>query len=96
MRDRFRGDGDREPQVERVIALVVVADAGMLVHHLGGRLQPVGPDPHGNQAALIAQTARVEDPADLPNDLCRLCSARRAMTSDLGESQGRSESLERT
>ena len=64
--------GDREPQVELVVPLIIVAHAGMLVHHAGRRLQSVGPDPHRDQAALIAQTARVEDPADLPDQLLPL------------------------
>src|ERR671911_2709042 len=58
-------DGDGVPEVELVVALVVVGDAGVGVYGLGALVEPVVRDPGGDQARLVAEDARVEDSADL-------------------------------
>src|ERR687898_1937024 len=58
-------DGHGIPEVELVVALVVVGDAGVGVYSLGAFAQPVCLDPGGDQARLVAEDARVEDGADL-------------------------------
>ena len=50
-----RGHGHREPDVERVVALVVVRHAGMLIDHLRGLIHPGRGDLHRGQRALVAQ-----------------------------------------
>src|SRR5918994_283589 len=58
-------DGDGIPEVELVVALVIVGDAGVGAYGLGAFAQPVVRDPGGDQARLVAEDARVEDSADL-------------------------------
>ena len=58
-------DGDGVPEVELVVALVVVGDAGVGVYGLRALVQLVGRDRGGDQARLVAEDARVEDGADL-------------------------------
>src|SRR5918995_3997760 len=58
-------DGHRVPEVELVVAFVVVGDAGMGVDGLGALVELIGRDPGGDQARLVAEYARVEDRADL-------------------------------
>src|SRR5919112_576421 len=57
--------GDRVPEVELVVALVIVGDAGVGVDRLRALVQFAGGDGGGDQARLVAQDARVEDRADL-------------------------------
>src|SRR5919107_19462 len=60
-----RRDGDRVPEVELVVALVVVGDTGVGVDRLRALVQLAGRDGGRDQARLVAQDARVEDRADL-------------------------------
>ena len=59
---------DREPQVERVVAQVVVRHAGMRVDQLGGAVRVLGIDLRRDEHRRIAERARVEDRRDLAND----------------------------
>jgi hypothetical protein len=65
-RVRFRRD--REPDVEVVVAQVVVRHPGMRVDHLGGPPRVLGIDPRRDQHRAIAEHARVEDRRDLADD----------------------------
>src|SRR5215210_2523488 len=58
-------DGHRVPEVELVVAFVVVGDAGVGVYGLGALVEVVGRDSGGDQARLVAEDARIEDRADL-------------------------------
>src|SRR5215210_1861602 len=58
-------DGDRVPEVEIVVSLVVVGDARVGVYSLGALVQLVGRYRGGDQARLVSEDARVEDSADL-------------------------------
>ena len=60
--------GDREPQVEVVVAQVVVRDAGVRVDDLGRAPGVLGVDPRGHQHRAVAEHARVEDRRDLADD----------------------------
>src|SRR5215208_382855 len=58
-------DGDGIPEVELVVALVVVGDAGVGVYGLGALVEFVVRDRGGDQARLVPEDARGEDRADL-------------------------------
>ena len=60
--------GDREPQVELVVAQVVVRDAGVCVDHLRGAVRVLGVDLGGDEHRGVAERARVEDRRDLADD----------------------------
>src|SRR5918992_1733935 len=62
---RVGGHRHRVPEVELVVALVVVGDAGMGVYGFGALGELVGWDLGGYQARLIAEDTGVEDGADL-------------------------------
>ena len=59
---------EREPDVELVLALVVVGDAGVGVEDLGRCSSALGRRPRGDQHRPVAELARVEDGRDLPDD----------------------------
>ena len=61
-------DGDGVPEVEGVTAQVIVADAGMLADDRGSFVHARRVDAGGNETGFIAETAGVEDGADLTND----------------------------
>ena len=65
---RVRRHAQREPDVELVLALVVVGHAGMRVEHRGGRVGPLGRGARGHQHDAVAQPAGVEDRRDLADD----------------------------
>jgi hypothetical protein len=65
---RVRLGRDREPEVEVVVAQVVVRHAGVGVHDLGGAVRVLRVDLRGDEHRLVAQRARVEDRRDLPDD----------------------------
>ncbi len=58
----------REPQVERVISLVVVADCGKLRYPASRLVDVLFGDVHGDQGAGVAQAPAVEDGANLADD----------------------------
>ena len=60
--------GDREPQVELVVAQVVVRHARVRVDDLRGPVRVVGVDLGRDQHRLVAERARVEDRRDLADD----------------------------
>ena len=60
--------GDREPQVEFVVAQVVVRDARVFVDDLSRTMGVLGVDLGRNQHRGVAQRARVEDRRDLADD----------------------------
>ena len=60
--------GDREPDVELVVAQVVVRDAGVLVDHAGRTPRVLGVDLGRDQHRGVAESARVEDRGDLADD----------------------------
>src|SRR5215207_10144440 len=59
------GHSHRVPEVELVVALVVVGDAGVGVYCLGAFVELVRWDLGRHQARLVAEDASVEDRADL-------------------------------
>ena len=61
-------DGDREPQVELVIAQVVVGHPGMLVDHLRRAVGMLGIHLGGHQHRGVAEGPRVVDRGDLADD----------------------------
>jgi hypothetical protein len=61
-------DRDREPEVEVVVAQVVVRDARVRVDELGGTVRVGGIDLRGDQHRGVAERARVEDRRDLADD----------------------------
>ena len=65
---RRRRHAHREPDVELVLAPVVVRDAGVGVDHLGRGVGPLGRGARGHQRGDVAQPARVEDRRDLADD----------------------------
>jgi hypothetical protein len=65
---RPRLGGDREPQVEVVVAQVVVRYARMRVHDLRRAPGMLRVDPRRHQHRLVAEHARVEDRGDLADD----------------------------
>ena len=65
---RVGRDGEREPQVEHVLALVVVRDARVRAEDVGRELLLALRRARGHEARAVAQAARVEDPRDLPHD----------------------------
>lgn len=65
---RARGDAQRKPEVEGVVARVVVRNAGMLVERLRGRSLFLWGHFAGHQAGLVAQRAGIEDRGKLPHD----------------------------
>ena len=65
---RIRLGGDREPDVELVVAQVVVAHAGVGVDHVGGAPRVVGVNLGGDEHRGVAECARVEDRRDLTDD----------------------------
>ena len=64
---RRRTDRDREPQIEVVVALVVLRDAGVAVDHGRGFIDPLRAHARGDEAGAITERARVEVRADLAN-----------------------------
>ena len=60
--------GDREPDVEVVVAQVVVRHAGVLVDDLGRAPGVLGIDLGRDQHRAVAEHARVEDRRDLADD----------------------------
>src|SRR5829696_2791972 len=62
---RESGHSHRVPEVELVVALVVVGDAGVGVYCLGAFVELVRWDLGRHQARLVAEDASVEDRADL-------------------------------
>ena len=60
--------GDREPDVELVVAQVVVRDPGVRVDHVGGAPRVLGIDLGGDEHRRVAERARVEDRCDLADD----------------------------
>ncbi len=60
--------GDREPEVELVVAQVVVRDAGVRVDDLRGAVRVLGVDLGGDEHRRVAERARVEDRRDLADD----------------------------
>ena len=65
---RVRLGGDREPQVELVVAQVVVRDARVGVDHLRRPMGVLGVDLRGHQHRGVAERARVEDRRHLADD----------------------------
>ena len=65
---RVRLGRDREPEVEVVVAQVVVRDARVRVDDLGGPPRVLGIDLRGHQHRAVAEHARVEDRRDLADD----------------------------
>ena len=65
---RVAGHGDREPQVEIVLALVVVRHAWVGADDVGCKLLRAWLGAGRDEARLVAESARVEDPRDLPHD----------------------------
>ena len=66
-----RGAGlgrDREPDVELVVAQVVVADAGMLVDDVRGAPRVLRVDLGGDEHRGVAERTRIEDRRDLADD----------------------------
>src|SRR5205085_6069150 len=57
--------GDREPQVEVVVAQVVVGDARVRVDDLRGAVRVLRIDLRRYEHGLVAERARVEDGRDL-------------------------------
>ena len=67
--------GDRVPEVVVVVALVVVADAGMLADDRGGVVDAIGVDLGGDECRRVPERPRVEDRRQLAQhaevlDLC--------------------------
>ncbi len=60
--------GDREPDVEVVVAQVVVRHARMRVDDLAGAPRVLGVDLRRHEHRLVAEHARVEDRRDLADD----------------------------
>jgi hypothetical protein len=60
--------GDREPDVEVVVAEVVVGDTGVRVDDLGRPPRVRRVDLRGHQHRAVAEHPRVEDRGDLAND----------------------------
>ena len=65
---RVRLGGDREPQVEVVVAQVVVRDARVLVDDLRRAVRVLGVDLRRDEHRGVAERARVEDRRDLADD----------------------------
>jgi hypothetical protein len=65
---RARLGGDREPEVEVVVAQVVVGDPGVGVDDLGRTVGVVGVHLRRDQHRAVAQDAGVEDRRDLADD----------------------------
>ena len=77
--------GDREPQVELVVAQVVVRDAGVGVDHLRGAVGVLGIDLGRHEHRGVAERARVEDRRDLADDALRRAGAGRASITSCSE-----------
>ena len=60
--------GDREPDVELVVAQIVVRYAGVLVDHVGGAPRVRGIDLGGHEHRAVAERASIEDRRDLADD----------------------------
>src|SRR5215204_281822 len=72
------GHRHRVPEVERIVSLVVVGDAGVGVYRFGTLGEPFGWYLRGHEARLVAEDAGVEDRADLadhPSSFQRLYPA---------------------
>ena len=65
---RVRLGRDREPQVELVVAQVVVRDAGVRVDDSRRAVRVLGVDLGGDEHRAVAERARVEDRRDLADD----------------------------
>ncbi len=61
-------DRDGEPEVEIVVAQVVVRDAGVRVDDLRRPVRVLGVDLRGHEHRLVAERPRVEDRRDLADD----------------------------
>jgi hypothetical protein len=70
---------DREPQVELVVALVVVRDTRVLVDEMRRFIETVGRDPHRDEHRTVPELARVEDRRELPDDLLGVAPVREAL-----------------
>ncbi len=60
--------GNREPQVELMVAQIVVRDPGVSVDHLRCAMRVLGVNLGGDQHRGEAESARVEDRGDLADD----------------------------
>ena len=67
--------GNRKPEVEVAVSLVIVTYAGVLVNDLRAGIEGVTGDSHGDQSRLVPQAPRVEYGADLPDDVLVLEAA---------------------
>ena len=67
----------------------------MVTHNCGRLVHPGRHHPHGHQAALVPEALRVEDSADLANDLLPLEIRDAAQDLVLGKVEGQAEGLER-
>ena len=57
---RRRRDGDREPEIEIVVAPVILGNAGMRVDGRSGFVDAVGIDFRGDETGTVAEGARIE------------------------------------
>src|ERR1700686_5510391 len=69
---RRRRNGDREPQVEIVVSLVVRRHAGMGVDDRSRVVDPIGRYARRHEAGTVAERARVEVSAETANDAVAL------------------------
>ena len=87
---------DRVPEVVAVVALVVVADAGVRVDHRGGLVDAVGVDLRGDERRSVAERPRVEDRRELAQHAQLLDVRNRGTGVGLAEAETLAEHCVRT
>src|SRR5207244_9714986 len=65
---RVRRDGDREPQIEIIVAPVVLRYPRMRIDRLRGVINAIGIDLRRHETGTISERARIELRTELPND----------------------------